>query len=145
MKSPLSSLRKLTGRHVAATIFTTAVLFAAATGCATLGLPEDRLMSCKSNDDCKSQDPKKPACANLRCVECQYDEDCAAGLCTDNQCKTFFKSAGATDPEDQPKNLDACLSRCNDDQACFNQCNEKWRPAPGASPDGTSKPDEKPQ
>jgi len=118
----------MTLRHVLAALLTTTVLSLATGGCATLGIPENRLQSCTSNDDCKNKDPKKPACANLRCVECAYDEDCAAGLCTDNQCKTLFTSAGENGPEGAPQNLDACLSRCNDQQPCFDKCNEQFRP-----------------
>lgn len=119
----------MTLRHGLAALLTSMVLLAAGAGCATLGLPQNRLQSCESNDDCKGKDPKKPACANLRCVECAYDEDCPAGLCTDNQCKTLFTSAGEGTPEEPPKNLDACLSRCGEKQACVNQCHEQFHPA----------------
>jgi hypothetical protein len=132
MKSPLSPSRTFTARHIAATLLTTALLFAAANGCATLGIPDlptNRLLSCHSDDDCKKKDPKKPACANLRCVECAYDEECGeSGLCTDNQCKKFFKATSDGDPQEAPKNLDACMSRCNDDQACVTKCNDQFRP-----------------
>lgn len=118
----------MTVRHALAAVLTTLVLLAAGAGCATLGLPQNRLQSCQSNDDCKKKDPLKPACSNLRCVECAYDEDCPSGLCTDNQCKTLFKSAGEGAPEEGPKNLDACLSRCGEEQACVDKCHEQFKP-----------------
>ncbi|MBK8259105.1 MAG: hypothetical protein IPK82_41420 [Polyangiaceae bacterium] len=86
-------------------------------------------MNCETNDDCKKADPKKPTCANLRCVECAYDSDCESGLCTNNQCKALFKGDGDSGPEGAPLNLDACLSRCKE-QACFDKCNEQFRPPP---------------
>ncbi len=103
-----------------------ASVLGAGAGCATLGLPSDRLQSCQSNDDCKKKDPKLPTCANLRCVECAYDTDCESGLCTENHCKSFFKSGGEETPEGPPQNLDACLSRCKDEQACVNKCHEQF-------------------
>jgi hypothetical protein len=115
-------------RHlVAAALAATAVL-AASAGCKSLGLPDNRLMSCESSDDCKKADPKKPACYNLRCVECGYDSDCESGVCTNNQCKTLFKAGPDDGPEGPPANLDACLARCKE-QACFDKCNAEFRPA----------------
>lgn len=105
------------------------VLFGASAGCASLGVPGNRLMSCQSDDECKKKDPKAPACANLRCVECAYDTDCDGGVCTDNHCKKLFTSPGDSGPDGPPQNLDACLSRCQD-QDCTNKCNEQFRPSP---------------
>lgn len=115
------------------TLVGVAVLGAGA-GCATLGLPSDRLQSCQSNDDCKKKDPKLPTCANLRCVECAYDTDCESGLCTENRCKTLFKSGGEDGPEGPPENLDACMSRCKDDQACVTKCHDTFPPMPEPAP-----------
>ena len=103
-------------------------LLGVGSGCKSLGIPDSRLMSCKTDADCKAADPKKPACANLRCVECAYDTDCESGVCTDNRCKALFKADADSGPEGPPQNLDACLSRCNDDQACVNKCNDQFRP-----------------
>lgn len=104
----------------------TAAIFGIGTGCATLGLPSDRLQSCQTNDDCKKKDPKLGVCANLRCVECAYDSDCESGLCTENHCKTLFKSGPEDAPEGPPANLDACMSRCKDAQDCVNKCHEQF-------------------
>lgn len=120
-------------RRVLAACLTAIVLLGAGAGCATLGLPGDRLMSCESNDDCKKKDPKKPTCANLRCVECAYDTDCESGVCTENTCKTLFKAESDKGPEDAPANLDACLSRCAEDQGCVNKCHEQF-PSPPPPP-----------
>ena len=49
--------------------------------------------------------------------------------CTDNRCASLFKPEGDTGPEGAPQNLDACLSRCSDDQACVTKCNDQFRPA----------------
>lgn len=119
--------QNVTWRHALAAALTATLLFGAAFGCAALGVPGNRLMSCASNDDCKAKDPKLPACSNLRCVECAYDSDCDGGVCTNNQCKKLFTSAGESGPEGPPQNLDACLSRCND-QDCVNKCNDQFRP-----------------
>lgn len=113
-------------RRVIAACLTAIVVLGASAGCATLGLPGDRLMSCQSNDDCQKKDPKRPACANLRCVECAYDGDCESGFCTENTCKALFKSETDKGPDGAPQNLDACLSRCGDDQPCVNKCHEQF-------------------
>lgn len=117
----------VTLRHAIAAFAAASALLGSIFGCATLGLPSDRLQLCHSNEDCKKRDAKTPACANTRCVECAYDSDCGeSGLCSDNHCKTFFKSEGDTGPEGPPANLDACLSRCNDDQGCVNKCHDQF-------------------
>lgn len=117
---------RLSLRHAAAAALALTLALVASAGCKSLGLPGNRLMSCQTSDDCKQLDPKRPACANLRCVECAYDTDCESGVCTDNRCKKLF--TGADDaPEGPPKNLDACLSRCQD-QACYDKCNAQFRP-----------------
>jgi hypothetical protein len=120
-------------RHAAAAALAATLLLAAGAGCKSLGLPDNRLMSCQTNDDCKKADPKKPSCANLRCVECAYDTDCESGVCDGNQCKKLFTAAGDTGPEGPPQNLDACLSRCQD-QACTDKCNEQFRPVQDVDP-----------
>src|SRR5689334_24589428 len=79
-------------RHAIAAAFAGVALFAAAMGCKSLGLSENRLQSCESNEDCKKKDPKKPTCSNLRCIECAYDGDCESGVCTNNECKTLWKA-----------------------------------------------------
>lgn len=127
MSRPNLAVRRVLAAALAA--LAAGALFGAGAGCASLGVPGNRLMSCESNDDCKKKDPKTPTCANLRCVECAYDSDCESGVCTNNQCKKLFTSPGEGDPEGPPQNLDACLSRCND-QDCTNKCNDQFRPAP---------------
>lgn len=120
--------RSLTFRHAAAALLASALVLGAAAGCKSLGLPENRLMSCQSNEDCKAADPKRPACANLRCVECAYDTDCEGGACSNNRCQKLFTSPGDSGPEGPPQNLDACLSRCQD-QPCLDKCNDQFRPS----------------
>lgn len=136
-------------RYAIAAVFSSGVLFVAATGCKSLGLPENRLQSCESNDDCKQKDPKKPLCSNLRCVQCAYDSDCESGLCTNNECKTLWKGDKDSGPEGPPANLDACLSRCNDEQGCVNKCHDQFgaETAPSASPSASpsAKPAAKPK
>lgn len=100
----------------------------AATVAACSQLPGSRFMNCEKDDDCKERDPKAPVCWNLRCVPCAYDSDCGSGFCQQNKCQGGFK--GTEDgPDEPPKNLEACLSRCSD-QACFDKCNADFRPAP---------------
>ncbi len=117
----------ITIRHLASAAILASTLFGLNAGCASLGLPGNRLMSCQTNDDCKKKDPKVPTCANLRCVECAYDTDCEGGVCTNNQCKKLFTGAGEGSPDGPPQNLDACISRCQD-QDCMNKCNDQFRP-----------------
>jgi hypothetical protein len=117
-----------------------ALLFGASAGCKSLGLSENRLQSCETNDDCKKKDPKKPTCSNLRCIACAYDSDCESGLCTNNECKTFFQAGKEDGPEGPPANLDACLSRCSDDQACTNKCHDQFGAKPAPSGEPSAKP-----
>jgi hypothetical protein len=120
-------------RHAVAAALAAAALLGAGAGCKSLGIPDNRLMNCQSNEDCKASDPKKPNCANLRCVECGYDTDCESGVCTNNQCKKLWTAEGDTGPEGPPANLDACLSRCKE-QACTDKCNEQFRPVQPVDP-----------
>jgi hypothetical protein len=115
-------------RHVIAAALAAAALLGASAGCKSLGLPDNRLMNCESNDDCKAADPKKPLCANLRCVQCSYDSDCPdGGVCDNFECKTLWKPPADTGPEEPPANRDACLSRCKDDSACIKKCDEQFK------------------
>lgn len=120
-------------RHAVAAALAAVALLGAGAGCKSLGLPDNRLMNCQTNDDCKKADPKRPSCSNLRCVECAYDTDCESGVCTNNQCKKLFTPTGDTGPEGPPQNLDACLSRCQE-QACVDKCNEQFRPVQPVDP-----------
>lgn len=127
LRTSQRGLKRWSLRHAIAAALTTVVLLGASVGCKTLGLPDNRLMSCQTNDDCKKADPKKAICGNLRCVECAYDSDCESGICDANKCREGFKAAGDTGPEGPPQNLDACLSRCKD-QPCTDKCNADFRP-----------------
>lgn len=121
-------------RHAAAALLAALpLLLGAGAGCKSLGLPDNRLMNCQTNDDCKASDPKKPNCSNLRCVECAYDSDCESGVCTNNQCKTLFTAPADTGPEGPPANRDACLSRCQD-QPCLDKCHADYPPMEPAEP-----------
>lgn len=130
-RGTMSTQHRTIWHHALAASFAAllAMVSGAAFGCASLGVPGNRLMSCSTNEECKKKDPKLPTCSNLRCVECAYDSDCeGGGVCTNFQCKKLFTSAGEGEPEGPPPNLDACLSRCDDDQACVNKCNDQFRP-----------------
>jgi hypothetical protein len=128
------SRSNLVGRALALVVTIATAVIGAGGGCAALGLPADRLQTCQSNDDCKKKDPKLPTCANLRCVECAYDTDCESGLCTESHCKTLFKSGGEEGPDGPPENLDACLSRCKEDQTCVNKCHDQFPPVADPPP-----------
>ena len=41
---------------------------------------DGRFPVCKSNADCAANAAAGKVCFNLKCVECQYDSDCASGI-----------------------------------------------------------------
>jgi len=125
-------------RHVVAAALASTLLLGAGAGCKSLGLPENRLMNCQTNDDCKAADPKKGLCANLRCVQCAYDSDCEAGICDNSECKVLFKAPDDSGPEGPPANLDACLTRCKD-QPCTDKCHAEFK-APEPEKDAKGAP-----
>lgn len=99
---------------------------------------DGRFPVCKSNDDCAAaakggQGGK--VCFNLKCVECQYDSDCATGkVCNRNlnTCQSITDSTtSAEEPKEtqtswEPANWDECAKRCKE-QACLSDCDARFK------------------
>jgi Cys-rich repeat protein len=97
-----------------------------------------RFPVCKSNADCAANAADGQGgkvCFNLKCVECQYDSDCAAGkVCNRNlsACESILggetKAEEPKDPQTswEPANWDECAKRCKE-QACLNDCDARYK------------------
>jgi Cys-rich repeat protein len=98
-----------------------------------------RFPVCKSNADCAAQNSGSPGgkvCFNLKCVECQYDSDCAAGKVCNRNLSTCESLGGATPAADEegkesrtswePANWDECAKSCKE-QACLSQCDARFK------------------
>lgn len=105
-------------------------------GAATLGAAcngGQRFPVCKSNADCAARDGGADAgvCFNLKCVECRYDTDCAAGqICSPtNECQKLEdrapSSADSSPVHWEPTNWNECAERCKD-PACLKRCSETF-------------------
>lgn len=91
---------------------------------------EGRFPVCKSNDDCLKNDAGLGGiCWNLRCVECRYDTDCAAGsYCGEDQrCQVLSAPAVEdTGPKGwEPSNVDECMKACKDKE-CVESCTTRF-------------------
>jgi len=107
-----------------------ATLISACAGSLPSSLEDGRFRTCESNADCIARDAGtgESICWNLRCVQCNYDTDCAAGsYCADNKCKTLDpKPAEEKDPTDtNAKTIDECLKGCSDKE-CTDTCNARF-------------------
>ncbi|MDC0744234.1 hypothetical protein [Polyangium mundeleinium] len=107
-----------------------AALVSACAGGLPGSLEDGRFATCETNDDCIARDAGTEAgiCWNLRCVQCLYDTDCAAGAyCADNLCKTLDpKPAEEQDPTDaNAKTIDECIKACTDKE-CIDTCNARF-------------------
>lgn len=100
------------------------------------GCGEGRFPTCKSNADCGGGDgkPGGKICYNLKCVECQYDSDCAVGKTCNrnlNECQSLGTPAGGDDAQEketswEPANWDECAKRCKE-QACLSDCDARFK------------------
>ncbi len=105
-----------------------AVAALAAAGC------EGRFPVCKDNAECAQRDAgagkSAGVCFNLRCVECRYDTDCAAGKhCGGgNTCEGLEPGAVHEEGTDgwDPNNWQECAKRCKD-QACLETCDKRFK------------------
>jgi hypothetical protein len=100
------------------------------------GCGEGRFPVCQTNADCQQRDAGKlgNVCFNLRCVECHYDSDCAAG----NVCNgTGTCSALDSRPREEgdggpaetrswdPANWNECAAGCKDHD-CVGACDRRF-------------------
>jgi hypothetical protein len=100
------------------------------------GCGEGRFPVCQTNADCQQRDAGKQShvCVSLRCVECHYDSDCAAGsICGGTG------TCNALDPrrDDEgdgghvetkswdPMNWNECAATCKD-QDCVSICDRRF-------------------
>lgn len=95
---------------------------------------EPRFPICHTNDDCKSRDAGVfgPICYDLRCVECAYDSDCAAGsICNRSQACDPIVAARPSGTVPAPAatwsgTFEQCAAQCMD-EPCVRACNEKHK------------------
>ena len=109
-------------KRFTATLF----LLLCAGACTGGGIDEGRFPVCKSNEDCAARDAGPTGiCWNLRCVECRYDTDCAAGAycAEDRHCQVLAAPvAEETGPKGwDPNNVDECIKGCKD-KPCIDGC-----------------------
>jgi Cys-rich repeat protein len=122
------------------TKLTIGALVAAALTCALVGssgcfdnpnMDEGRFPVCKTDDDCKARDAGTDVtiCWNLKCVECLYDTDCAAGsYCTKDKTCSSLSPRPADEPGPKgwdPASFDECTKACKD-EACVEGCNQRF-------------------
>ncbi len=97
---------------------------------------DGRFPVCKSNADCQKNAGSAggKVCSNLKCVECQYDSDCAVGSACNRNLNTCQSILGPTPGADEPKepqtswepaNWDECAKRCKA-QACLSDCDARF-------------------
>ena len=102
------------------------------------GCGEGRFPVCRSNADCQQRDAGKlsTVCVSLRCVECQYDSDCAAGsVCgRAGTCSSLDQrpreegegDSGVVEPKSwDPMNWKECAAACKD-QDCVSACDVRF-------------------
>jgi hypothetical protein len=74
-------------------------------------------------------------CFNLKCVECQYDSDCAAGKACNRNLSTCESILGGQAASEEPKepqtswepaNWDECAKRCKE-QPCLSDCDARFK------------------
>jgi hypothetical protein len=101
------------------------------------GCADGRFPVCKSNADCAAREgsPGGKVCFNLKCVECQYDSDCAAGRACNRNLSTCESILGGEAASEEPKepqtswepaNWDECAKRCKE-QACLKDCDARYK------------------
>ncbi|MEP7121266.1 MAG: hypothetical protein ABJE95_10170 [Byssovorax sp.] len=101
------------------------------------GCVEGRYPVCHTDGDCRERDAGKAStlCINLRCVECHYDADCAAGsICTstgtcdalDHRPTAAEGDGGAPETKSwDPTNWNECAAACKD-QDCVGACDRRF-------------------
>lgn len=98
---------------------------------------DGRFPVCKSNEDCAAAakgGSGGKVCFNLKCVECQYDSDCASGKACNrnlNTCQSILDAKASEEPKEpqtswEPANWDECATRCKE-QACLNDCDARFK------------------
>ena len=95
----------------------------------TAGCPPPGYASCQTDNDCPERDGGKLVCYNLRCVECHYDGDCAAGtMCSGkNTCEALSHQDKEEDAPPPPKSLEECAKRCKGNDNCGASCREQFK------------------
>ncbi len=87
--------------------------------------------ACNTDNDCPTKDGGHFVCWNLRCVECHYDADCAAGQVCNlarNTCDSIDSRIKEPEPEAPPTSLEECAKRCKKgDDTCGSSCREQFK------------------
>ena len=101
-----------------------AALAAATTGCLPAGYG-----ACQNDDACPTRDGGKLICYNQRCVECQYDGQCAAGsICgSHNTCEALSHPDKEEPPPPPATSLEECAKRCKGNESCGAACRDQFK------------------
>ena len=99
---------------------------------------EGRFPVCKSNADCADRDAGYAGnvCYNLKCVECHYDGDCAAGKTCNagtSTCESLGETAAGPEPDAGASDhmpwehgtWDQCAADCKE-RECIKACDVKF-------------------
>jgi hypothetical protein len=130
----------MNGRLLLAVMLVTPLAVASSAGLLSLltGCGEGRFPVCHTDADCQQRDAGKlgNVCVSLRCVECHYDSDCAAGsFCgSTGTCSQLDHPPHDHDGADagsgeakswDPMNWNECAATCKD-QDCVGACDRRF-------------------